>query len=176
MTYPYWTIPKGVWKNLTTEKEPTMNYSTAIFLINKNARAIRVNYDPDTKDVANFEIVKTLDQNIKVDDMVVVQSGTRHKMTTCKVIEVDVDFDLDNHKQMNWIIDVIDTTAFNEVVKLEGEAIATIKRAELRQKRDSLRDNLLKDHLDTIKALPIAAMNGDPAVINTPTAPIKPLS
>jgi len=136
-----------------------MNYSTAIFLINKHARGIAVTYEADEH--AKREIVKTLDQDIQVDDFVIVQSDTRHKMTVCKVVETDVDFDLDSNTKMNWIVNKVDTEAFKEILTQETQAIATIKRAELRQKRDTLRDNLLKDHMETIKALPISAMNGD---------------
>ena len=72
-----------------------MNYSTAIFLINNHARALKVTYE----DGANPEIVKTLDQTIKLDDYVVVETDTRHKMTVVKVVETDVDFDLEEEWQ-----------------------------------------------------------------------------
>jgi|HubBroStandDraft_1064217.scaffolds.fasta_scaffold1016346_1 hypothetical protein len=136
-----------------------MNYSTAVFLINNHARAINVTYESD--DNAKRETVKTLDPTIKVDDFVVVQSGTRHKMTVCKVVETDVDFDLESSTPMNWIVGKVDDEAFKLTLQQEQQAIQAIKSAELRQKRDNLRDNLLKDHLGTIKALPLASMNGD---------------
>ena len=135
-----------------------MNYTTAVFLINKNARAIRVNYDPES---TSTEIVKTLDPTIVVDDFVVVQSSTRHKITTCKVVEVDVDVDLDSGVPMHWIIEKINMESHKMTLVHEVQAISAIKSAELRQKRDNLRDNLLKNHIETIKALPIAAMDGN---------------
>ena len=136
-----------------------MNYTTALFLINRHARAISVTYESDIN--AKRETVKTLDPNIALDDFVVVQSNTRHMMTVCKVVEVDVDFDLDSTAPMNWIVSKIDMQAYQATLGAEAQAISEIKKAELRQKRESLRDNLLKNHLETIKALPIAAMNGD---------------
>lgn len=134
-----------------------MNYSTAIFLINNHARALKVTYE----DGANPEIVKTLDQTIKLDDYVVVETDTRHKMTVVKVVETDVDFDLESSTKMRWIIGKVDTESFQMTLEREQEAIAAIKKAELRKKREDLRDNLLKDHLETVKSLPIADMNGD---------------
>ncbi len=136
-----------------------MNYTTAIFLINKNARAIAATYE--SEDNAKREIFKTLDASINVDDMIIVQTNTRHKMTVCKVVEVDVDFDLDSTTSMGWVIGKVDNMLYQQTLAQEQQAISAIKSAELRQKRDNLRDNLLKDHLETIKMLPIAAMNGD---------------
>lgn len=145
-----------------------MNYSTAIFLINKHVRGVAVTYE--ATDNAPREIVKTLDQGIAVEDMVIVQTDTRHKMTVCKVVEVDVDFDLDSTKHMNWIVGKVDNEAFKQILAQESQAIQAIKKAELRAKRDNLRDNLLKDHMETIKALPIAAMNGDAPAIEEKVA------
>lgn len=136
-----------------------MNYSTAIFLINKNARGIAVTYEDEVN--AKREIVKTLDQSINIDDYVIVQTDTRHKMTVVKVVETDVDFDLDSNTKMNWIVGRVDADSFQKILIQEQQAIQAIKKAELRQKRDTLRDNLLKDHLETIKALPISEMNDD---------------
>lgn len=143
-----------------------MNYTTAVFLINNHARAIAVAYE--ATDNSPREIVKTLDPAIKIDDFVVVQSSTRHKMTVCKVMETDVDFDLESSTPMNWIVGKVDDEAFKLTLVQEQQAISAIKSAELRQKLDSLRDNLLKDHLGTIKALPLASMTGDVKAVEEP--------
>jgi hypothetical protein len=69
-----------------------VNYTTAVFLINDSIRAVTCTYENDGKRVP----FKTLDKTIAVDDIVVVPSGTRHGMTTCKVVEVDSDVDYDD--------------------------------------------------------------------------------
>lgn len=136
-----------------------MNYSTAVFLINKNVRAIMATYE--SEDVAKRTAFKTLDPDIKVGDYIIVPTDTRHKMTVCKVVETDVDLDFDSTVPVLWVIGVVDRSDHEKVLEQEGKAIQAIKSAELHKKRNDLRDAMLGAHLDTIKALPIAALNGD---------------
>lgn len=73
-----------------------MNYSTAIFLINPKVRAIAAIYEPDTDSrKAPRTVFKTFDQSIGVNDYILVPTETRHKMTVNKVVEVDVEPDLE---------------------------------------------------------------------------------
>jgi len=136
-----------------------MNYSTAVFLINKNVRAVQVTYEATEN--ASRETFKTLDKSIKVDDFVVVPTDTRHKMTVCKVVAVDVDVNFDSSAPMAWIIGVVDRGPWQVVMSQEGDAIAAIRAAEVNKKRDDLRKALLADHADQLKALPISVLNGD---------------
>ena len=136
-----------------------MNYTTAVFLINKHVRAVLATYE--SEDNAKRTLFKTLDDTVAVGDFVVVPTDTRHKMTVCKVVETDVDVDFDSTAPVAWVIGKVDRTAHEQVLAQEGTAIQAIKSAELRQKRDNLRKAMFADHLDTLKALPIAAMNGD---------------
>jgi predicted Mrr-cat superfamily restriction endonuclease len=136
-----------------------MNYSTAVFLINKHVRALACTYEQG--DNAPRTIFKTLDEAIKAGDFVVVPTDTRHNMTVVKVVEPDVDVDFDSSVQVKWIIGKVDRAAYEQTLAQEAAAIQEIKRAELRKKREDLAGSLLANHLDTIKALPIAAMNGE---------------
>lgn len=129
-----------------------MNYSTAIFLISDDVRAILVTYEAE--DNAPRVMFKTMDPNIKVDDFVVVPSSTRHKITTAKVVAVDVEIDLESTVEMAWIVGVITMVEFDKIKSQEGDAIAKIKSAEKRRKRDELREALVKDVGD-LTALPI---------------------
>jgi len=137
-----------------------MNYSTAVFLINDQVRAVTVSYDPDDKR-GGETVLKTLDQSIKVDDIVVVPSSTRHKMTTCRVTAVDVDIDLDSSTNVPWVIQRVDTAAFDKYVGQEADAIATIRKAEIRQKREAMKDAIFKDHEETLKALALTHSEPD---------------
>ena len=136
-----------------------MNYTTAVFLINKHVRAISCTYE--CEDSAKRTTFKTLDDAIRVDDFVVVPTDTRHKMTVCKVVETDVDVDFDSGVQGPWIIGKVDRTTFERTLGEEAQAVTAIKSAELRKKRDDLAKSLLAGHSEALKALPIAAMNGD---------------
>lgn len=136
-----------------------MNYSTAVFLINKHVRAVKATYEAN--DGAQQTTFKTLDPAIAVGDFVIVPTDTRHKMTVCKVVETDCDIDMDSPAKVEWIIGRVDRDGYETTLKNEAQAVQQIKAAELRKKREDLANNLLANHLDTIKALPIAAMNGD---------------
>jgi len=130
-----------------------MNYSTAIFLISDQARAVLVTYD--SEDTSPKTMFKTLDPDIKVDDFVTVPTDTRHNMTVCKVVEVDVEPDLESSTDMKWIIGVVNKADFDQIKSHEGDAIAKIRSAEKTRKRRELRDSLLADVGDSLKALPI---------------------
>lgn len=130
-----------------------MNYSKAIFLISDAARAVNVTYEEG--DNAPRTLFKTLDPDIKADDFVVVQTGTRHHMTVCKVVETDIDVDFDNGDDVKWIIGTVHTADFDDLVRQENEAVAKIKSAEKRKRKDELRAALLADAEDDLKALPI---------------------
>ena len=130
-----------------------MNYSTAIFLISDQVRAVNITYE--SGDDAPKTMFKTLDQDIKVDDFVTVPTDTRHEMTVCKVVEVDVEPDLESSREMKWIVGVVGTADFDQIKSQEGDAIARIKSAEKTRKRNELRDALLADVGSDLKALPI---------------------
>lgn len=127
-----------------------MNFSTAIFLISDEARAVKAVYEDG--DVA--KTFKTMNPDIEVDDFVIVPTDTRHNMTVVKVVEVDVDVDFDDPKPMPWVIDVVDIDAHEMIKSQEEEAISMVKSAEKRRKREQLRKDLIED-TDGLTALPI---------------------
>lgn len=138
-----------------------MNYTRAIFLISDDVRAVMVTYE-DTEN-APRTMYKTFDQSIKVDDYVVVPTDTRHKMTVCKVVEVDVDPDIESGSKLEWLVGTVDRASFVDIKRQEDEAIDKIKSAEKRRKREELRKALLADVEDDVKALPIYSRQSDDA-------------
>lgn len=135
-----------------------MNYSTAVFLINKNVRAVVGTYEAE--DNAPRQIFKTLDPDIQKGDFVIVPTSTRHKMTVVKIVDIDVDVDFDSGSQMLWIIASVDTVDHEKTLKMEQAAISQIKSAEVRKKRDDLAAALLAN-VGELKTLEISAMGGD---------------
>lgn len=129
-----------------------MNKSTIVFLINDSARAIRAVYE----DGGSAETFKTLDSTIRVDDLLVVQSGTRHEMTVVKVTEVDFEIDLDTSAQVKWVVQRVDQTSFSEILGQENEAIATVQSAERARKKAELRKSVFADQTDQISTLKLA--------------------
>lgn len=130
-----------------------MNYSTAIFLISDQARAIVATYETGEK--APRTVFKTLDARVKVDDYVVVPTDTRHSMTVCRVVEVDVEPDFDSATEIKWIIGTVETADFDDLKRQEEEAVGKIKAAEKRKKREELRQALIADAEGDLKMLPI---------------------
>lgn len=140
-----------------------MNYSTAIFLINPKARAIAAIYEPDTDSrKAPRTVFKTFDQTIGVNDYILVPTETRHKMTVNKVVEVDVEPDLESHATVQWIIGTIDRSAYEDVLAQESRAIDLMKAAEKTFAREELRKKMMA-HVDEtqLAALQITRMSGE---------------
>lgn len=132
-----------------------MNYSTAIFLIDDTVRAIKCQYEPGYSEDDPIKksasgpktyVFKTLDQSIKVDDIVVVPSGTRWGRTVVKVMDVDVDVDFDDDIQLKWVIAKVDPAPYDALLAQEEKALTMIRSAEKTKKRNALRDALIADN------------------------------
>jgi hypothetical protein len=110
-----------------------MNYSTAIFLVNDTVRAVLCSYEPE--DGKKHVMFKTMDISVKVDDLVVVPTKTRHGMTVVKVIEVDVNVNYDDPAPMDWIVAKVDRDAHKALVDEETRMLDIIQAADRRKKR-----------------------------------------
>ena len=137
-----------------------MNNSTIVFLINDDVRAVKGIYE----DGGSAEIFKTFDQSIDVDDLAVVESGTRHEMTVVKIVETDVELDFDTTKTIKWVVQRIDQDAHNEVLAQEQAAISAVQSAERKRKRDELRASMFAQHEDQLKTLSLAHLAEDDKV------------
>lgn len=151
-----------------------MNYSTVIFLINDDVRAVLCSYDIDAqgKAVAGTQrLFKTFDKALKPGDFVVVPTDTRHKMTVNRVEQVDVEVDPDSSAQMTFIIGKVDTAAHDKIVSIEQEAISSIKSAEKRSAKEKLREKLLADNPQLAE---LEAATGGTLLAAPPSPPERP--
>lgn len=144
-----------------------MNYSTAVFLINKNVRCVMATYEVDTDPANDASKIKrtpfkTLDPDIVKGDLVVVPTNTRHGMTVVRVVEVDAEVDFDNATPMAWIVDVVRRDNYDKNIRAEDQAINAIRSAEKRKKADELRAALIIDQ-EAIKLLAISSAGDTPA-------------
>ena len=138
------------------------NQSTAVFLINDKTRAILATYEE--ADSSPRTMFKTFDQNIDVDDLIIVPTTTRHKMTVCKVVEVDVDVDFNSSTTVEWVIGTVNTDEYQEVVRREKDALKTIRSAEVRREREKLKEALLADlNGDADRSIALLAGSAKPA-------------
>ncbi len=143
-----------------------MNYSTAILVMNQDARCVKVIYEPDTEHTkAPRELFKTFDKNIKVDTFVVVPTGTRWNLTVCKVVAVDVDDWMDTSKELGWVVGSVDMADANKVKSWEAAAIESLKDAEKRKRRRELQASMTEAMNEKEKeglALMLASPLSDP--------------
>ncbi|MCK5444990.1 MAG: hypothetical protein KAI73_05155 [Rhodospirillaceae bacterium] len=150
-----------------------MNYSTAIFLINTDVRAIAVTYEKidlaqDTTQMKyqpaylaggqlpkDAVVFKTMNKDIKVSDFVIVPTDTRHGMTVCKVVATDIEIDYDSDKECHWLIGTVNTANFEEIRQQEEKAILAIKAAEVNTKREELSKSLIANLGNNAKQIPM---------------------
>lgn len=135
-----------------------MDNSRIVFLINDQVRAVKAKYE----DTGAAEMFKTFDATVKVGDLVVVQSTTRHMMTVVKITEVDVDVNFDSATLIPWVVQKIDAPAFDAILAQETQAISAVQAAELRRKKEELRRTMFKDHEASIAALALASHGDEP--------------
>lgn len=138
-----------------------MHQSMKVFLINEHVRAMAGNYDAEfgkgVDRLANATtLFKTFDPAIKVGDIVVIPSGTRHGFTTVKITEADVAVDFDSSTEFKWIVSKVDMTNYDLILTQEAEALKTIQSAESTKRKKDLAGILFADAQAKIAALPLA--------------------
>ena len=156
-----------------------MNLSTAVLLMNDKCRVIEATYMPDpegeqrdpvtNEKMAKRELFKTFDEAIKIGDVLIVPSSTRHKITTVKVTDVDVDWDPDCSTEIKWIIGTVDLAHFEELKALDEKMFKVIKDAEKTDKRNKLREKLTA-HMDETQKTELLAMTDAVALTHDPAA------
>lgn len=142
-----------------------MNYSTAVMLVNENIKAVLCTYETETETKkAPRTLFKTLDTSLKVGDLVIVPSNTRHQRTVVRVVEVDAEVDFDSGTQVDWVVGKVDQSLYTRIVAEEAKAIEAIKAGEKLKRRREIAANMDALHIENLKSLPIANM-GSPVGI-----------
>lgn len=129
-----------------------MNESKIVFLINDDVRAVKACYEPDGKS----DYFKTFDDSVAVDDLVIVETNTRHGMTVVKVTEIDAEVNLESSENVRWIVGKVDFDHHERLISQEKEAIAAVHSAERARKKRELKEALFADAQDKIETLAIA--------------------
>lgn len=150
-----------------------MNLSTALFLMTDELRAVMCAYEEvpekgSSTPMPKLTMFKTLDKTIKVGDIVLVPSHTRHKVTTTKVVEVDVEVDCESQTKVDWIVGKVDRALGDKYVAFELATIDKIKAAQKAKKKRELKDALLKDVPDGENiTLDVAQLTALPASVGS---------
>lgn len=136
-----------------------MNYSTAIFLVNDDVRAVNVTYEPkDPGERGGDYTYKTFDKDLKIDDYVIVPTGTRHGMTVCRVKEINVNIDLNSTVDFKWLVGRVDRSEYDRVLEQEKLVIEAVKVADFETKREELRNAMTKTRMNALKQLELASI------------------
>ena len=147
----------------------SVHASRKIFVANENVKGLLAIYDFEPKDKPNSvkrTFFKTFDDTIAEGDYLIVPSGTRHNMTTVKVVAINVECDLADQTPVDWVIGKIDRRAYETLITREGEMLNTIRSAEKKKMREELKAAVFADvPEDQIKTLAIANMGGEPPKI-----------
>lgn len=135
-----------------------MHDSNRIFLASDTVRAVKGIFETDVNDqpTAKRELFKTFNAGLKAGDLVNVETGTRHKCSVVKIVEVDVDIDIESNEPTRWIIGKVDTSEYDKFQAMEAEMISEMKKAELKAKRDDMREKVMGRHADILQNSAIA--------------------
>jgi hypothetical protein len=120
-----------------------MNLSTAVFLVEESARAVRVEYDPDVARNNNpSKLFKTVSPDLKKDDLVVVPTHTRHGFTVAKITEIDFQVDFHTTEQYAWIVSKVDKAGYDHTLEVEKTIIQRVGKAEENKMRAELKASM----------------------------------
>lgn len=120
-----------------------MHDTRKVFLLDPEPKCIKAVYEAH-EDATQTEF-KTFDEDIKVDDYVIVPSTTRHEMTVCRVVEIDVEPDLDTSVKMDWVIGKIESSQYETILDQERQLIDAVRSAEKKRRKAQLKEDILAD-------------------------------
>jgi len=142
----------------------TTHPSRIVFLINDDVQVIRGMYDPDKPN--NTSLFKTMMKDLAEEELVLVETDTRHGYTVVEVVETGIEPDLDSHDNINWAIGRLDRSGHDHLKTLENQAIATVKAAEKARRKVELREAMFAHREEEMKALALTNLSGDDVVVD----------
>lgn len=147
-----------------------MNFNTIIFLANSQCRALAVAYewcDKDGRDAkgnsVKTDIFKTMDQSIQAGDLVLGETQSRHNLCVYKVVQADVEVDLEHSGPIPWVVGRVDNKNLRDLRNNESAMIEVIRRKDKEKKRNELAETMLKDYGAELAKLG-ASLPGSPAL------------
>lgn len=157
-----------------------MNPSLSSFLVEAACRAIRVEYDPDWKNnnTTICRLYKTLDPNVKVDDLVVVPTGTRHGFTVVKVVEVDFTINYTGNDEYRWIVGPVDKAAYDALLEADKAVMGKVGKIQENKMKRELMEAMGLTTVDTASlsysGVPVAATTAPQRAPEPGPAPSPP--
>lgn len=149
------------------------NYALAVPLLNSACILIACSYQPDPNNAAATvdnpnhppatELFKTFRTDLKKGDLVVVKTNTRHGFTIVRVERTKVPLDLNIAGDIPWVTDVFDPASYQNLLRLESQAIEKLKENEAKKQAEQIRKDMGLDdpslqELDIAKPTVMAAL------------------
>lgn len=120
-----------------------MNPSASVMLVEDSIRPCMVEYDPDNyKNNSDHKFFKCLDPSIKVDDLVIVSTNTRHGMTVAKVKKIgvaDVPVNFEGTDVWGWIIGPVPSEQYKKVLETERAIVGRVQEANTNKLKAELK-------------------------------------
>lgn len=129
-----------------------MNSSTVLFLVNDALRAVRVAYEDGGR--SKETIKKTFIADLMPGEYVLVETSTRWSATVCKIVKTDVEVDLESDESVGWVFARVDMAELDRLKDEESRAVSIIREAERREKKERLRETILRQCGPELKSLP----------------------
>lgn len=126
------------------------NKSMAVFVMNEEVRGIKAVYE-DIHETPAF--YKTFDQNVKVGQLIVVPASTRLGFTTNKVVEVDVEPDINRSGEVKWIVGSVSLENYESCLEQEQEMITQLNALEKRKAREAVKAEMEKSFGEDLKSI-----------------------
>ena len=130
-----------------------MNKDTAVFIFSNEVRAIKGAYDVGSTP----ELFKTFNKDIKVGDIVVVESSTRHGYTVVEVTEVDVEIDY-SHSHPKWALDIVSVAEVESLREQESAMFKEVQDTERAKERDAIRQRYMESQPERFAKLGLVDM------------------
>ena len=127
------------------------NKSMAVFVLNDDVRGIMAVYEDEKTETPTF--YKTFDQSIEVGDLIVVPANTRLGFTTNKVVEIDVDPDINRHSKVEWVAGSISLKNYDNYLAQEKQMIDQINKLEKQKAREAFKKDLEDTLGDDLKSV-----------------------
>lgn len=120
-----------------------MHPSHFILIANPNVLIARCAYNEDKPGVStDLTAFKTLDQSIQPGDYVVIPTNRRHGMTVVRVKSVDPllksRYAIKGEDKLDWIVAKVDKSAYDTLLKQEGDLIERFAALEVERERQEL--------------------------------------
>ncbi len=120
-----------------------MNPTASVMLVEDSIRPCMVEYDPDNyKNNSDHRFFKCLDKDMKVGDMVIVTTNTRHGMTVAKITKIgvqDVPVNFEGTDLWGWVVGPVPTEQHKRILETEKAIVGRVQEANTNKLKTELK-------------------------------------